>query len=521
MVNILAIKVKSTFFGIALVILLSITAIPFPLSGDGSGVLQQKTDPSLVTLSAEHVNDVSYVWQEINGFCHWAALSMIFQHAGAPLDLANLFAVSGVGFSSVYVRDTGFAYYRPGVWFRQVPPVGYVSELYGLNFTFFIDPDTGLGVGTALYLEAIGTNYKPVNGESEAFTLLRNAIDEGHPLALWTDPYYLPPVDYDIIRDLNITSDVTLSGHAIVAVGYNDTAGTAKIMDPGVGAFGDELYGYPTDGRWYYSITYTDLNDAWSALGYGSSLIKPNSEPVEDFENQLANMVCTRLLGDPVTYTPDLNDTSFFNFGANAFRRLSRDLTPSGIIQHLSEFNGLPDEREQQIAALSRMGLVLDAGLVMQFLSFRCALQALPELSPGLDLSTFVALGQQALPHMEALCDNGSLIQISLDSYQSLLKDTFVGIINSFSESGDIRSAVFEYLGELSGITWHLSAIANAWQTAGIHLQDLLYPNPLKSLVPVALGISLMVCITLFGVLLFRRRSRNLPLDNAETHGEY
>lgn len=516
----MVINVKSSFFGIALVILLSISAAPLPLSGDGSMMLQDKSDPSFVTLSAEHVDDVQYVWQEINGFCHWAALSMIFQHAGAPLDLATLFAVSGVGFSSVYVRDIGLAFYRPGVWFRQVPPVGYVSELYGLNCTFFIDPESGLGVGTVTYLDAIGANYTPIYGESEAFTLLRNAIDEGHPLALWTDPYYLPAVDYDIVRDLNITADVSLSGHAIVAVGYNDTAETAQIMDPGVGAFG-EFYGYPTDGRWYYSINYTDLNDAWSALGYGSFLVKPYSGPVEGFENQLANMVCNRLLGDPATYTPDLNDTSFFNFGANAFRRLSTDLTPSGIIQHLSEFNGLPDAREQQIAALSRMGLVLEAGLVMQFLSFRCALQTLPDLLPGLDLSTFVALGQQALPHMEALCDNGSLTQISLDSYQSLLKDTFVGIINSFSESGDIRSAVFEYLGELSGITWHLSAIANAWQTAGTHLQDLLYPNPLKILVPVALGISLILCIIMFSVLLFRRRPKNLPSDNADTHGEY
>ncbi|MFW9984826.1 MAG: C39 family peptidase, partial [Candidatus Odinarchaeota archaeon] len=283
---------KSTFFGIALVILLSLTAIPFPLSGDESVILQNTTEASLVNLSAEHVDDVPYVWQEINGFCLWAALSMVFQHAGAPLDLANLFAVSGVGFSSVYVRDTGVAYYRPGVWFRQVPPVGYVSEQYGLNCTFFIDPNSGLGTGTVLYLDAIGANYTPITGESEAFALLQNAIDEGHPLALWTDPYYLPAVDYDIVRELNITADVSLSGHAIVAVGYNDTAGTAQIMDPGVGAFGDELYGYPTDGRWYYSINYTDLNDAWSALGYGSFLIKPGSEPVEDFEDQLANMVC-------------------------------------------------------------------------------------------------------------------------------------------------------------------------------------------------------------------------------------
>lgn len=512
---------RATIFGIALVVLLSITAFPLPLSGEGSALHPRTTDPSLTKLSVEQVDEVPYVWQEISGFCLWAALSMVFQYAGAPLDLAHLFAVSGIGFSSFYLRDTGIAVYYPGPWFRQVPPVGYVSELYGLNCTFFIDPNAGLGTGTVPYLDFIGVNYTIINGESEALALLRTSIDEGYPLSIWTDPYYLPPVDYDIIRDLNITSDASGAGHAVVIVGYNDTTETAQVMDPGVGAFGDELYGYPSDGRWYYTMNYTDLTDAWSALGYGTFLIKPGSGQVEDIEERLANMVCNRLLGDPATYTPGLNDTSMLHFGAKAFRGLSMDLTPSGIIRYLSEFSGMPDEREQQINVLVHLWRLLETGMVIQFLSFRSALQALPDLLPGLDLSTFVALGQQALPHMEALCDNGSLTQISLDSYQSLLKDTFVGIINSFSESGDIRSAVFQYLGELSGITWHLSAIANAWQTAGTHLQDLLYPNPLKSLVPVALGISLVVCITVFGVLLFRRRPKNLLSDNAEIHGEY
>ncbi len=146
--------------------------------------------------------------------------------------------------------------------------------------------------------------------------------------------------------------------------------------------------------------------------------------------------------------------------------------------------------------------------MVIQFLSFRSALQALPDLLPGLDLSTFIALGQQALPHMEALCDNGSLAQISLENYRSLLKDTFVGIIKSYSESGDIRSAVFEYLGELSGITWHLSAIASAWETAGLHLATLLGRNPMPVWIPIVMGISIILSIVLVTIILVRRRSK-------------
>jgi len=221
-------------------------------------------------------------------------------------------------------------------------------------------------------------------------------------------------------------------------------------------------------------------------------------------------MVCNRLLGDPATYTPGLNDTSILHFGAKAFHGLSMDLTPSGIIRYLSEFSGMPNEREQQVNALIHLWRLLETGLVIQFLSFRSALQVLPDLLPGLDLSIFVALGQQALPHMEALCDNGSLIQISLDSYQSLLKDAFVGIITSFSESGDIRSAVFEYLGELSGISWHLSAIAGAWEAAGIHLLTLLGRNPLPIWIPIVIGGTMVLSIALVAIYLFRKQSHTL-----------
>jgi hypothetical protein len=504
----MAIDVKATMFGIALVVLLSITALPLPLSGEGSALLPSTTDRSLTNLSVEHVDDVTYVWQEINGFCHWAALSMVFQHAGAPLDLATLFAVSGIGFSASYIRDTGIATFYPGPWFRQIRPVGYVSELYGLNCTFFIDPNSGTGALTAPFLDFTGVPYAVINGQSEAFALLRASIDEGHPLSIWVDPYYLPPVDYDVVRDFNLTYDVSGAGHAIVVVGYNDTAQTVQIMDPGVGAFGDELYGYPSDGRWYYPMNYTDLTEAWSTLGYSTFLIKPDTGPIEDLEEQLATMVRNRLLGDPATYTSGLNDSLMLHFGTNAFRRLSKDLTPAGIIGYLTEFSGLPDEREQQINALARLGLFLEAGMVMQFLSYRSALQTLPNLLPSLDLTTFLAIGQQALPHMEILAPNRSLTSMGVSGYQSLLKDTFVGIINRFAESGNLLLAVTEYMGQLFEINWHLSAIATVWEAAGSHLSMLLGESPMPIWIPIAVGISIILSIALVAVYVFRKRSQ-------------
>jgi hypothetical protein len=213
---------------------------------------------------------------------------------------------------------------------------------------------------------------------------------------------------------------------------------------------------------------------------------------------------------------PEQNDTSLFHFGANAFRGMSNDFSPLGLTRYLDEFAS----RDMKVLVLRHLPYWIEQGMVMQYLSYRNALQVLPQLVPELDLTTFVSIGEQALPHMEALSDNESLLLLDMSNHHSLVFDTFRGIADSYASSNDLALALLEYSGNILSISNHFAAIANVWQTAGTHLQDLLYPNPLKSLVPVALGISLMVCVTLFGVLLFRRRTRTLPSDNAETRGE-
>jgi len=45
---------------------------------------------------------VSYVWQEINGFCAWAGTAMAMQYAGADVSLYDVFAASSIGFSQPF-----------------------------------------------------------------------------------------------------------------------------------------------------------------------------------------------------------------------------------------------------------------------------------------------------------------------------------------------------------------------------------------------------------------------------------
>ncbi|MFW9913836.1 MAG: hypothetical protein ACFFEU_15260, partial [Candidatus Thorarchaeota archaeon] len=85
------------------------------------------------------VENVPYVWQEINGLCAWAATSAAIQAAGVDLDLHDVLAATSVGFSFAYVRynDTWLIY--PGPIYMQAEPTQFLADLYGLNLTMYFD----------------------------------------------------------------------------------------------------------------------------------------------------------------------------------------------------------------------------------------------------------------------------------------------------------------------------------------------------------------------------------------------
>jgi hypothetical protein len=496
---------KKVLSGIALVLLLTIIAVPFPTNTNEIDLPSSSINSAISFKAVEHIEDVPYVWQQLNGYCHWAAISMVLQSVGVPLDLAGVFAASGIGFATFMVRDDAALHFWPGPWVRQMVPVTIISDFYGLNLTLCIDPESGLGSGTSQYLELIGLNYTLLTGEVEAFDVLRATIDAGNPLSLWVDPYYLPPKDYDIVRELNITSAQTSVGHAIVVVGYNETAQTAQVMDPGTGAC-EPHYGFPSDGRWYYPINYTTLNAAWAALGYGTVIVQPGTGPSEDFDYQLVNFSCSRLLGDRASYAPDLIDESSVMFGASAFRQLSLDLTPLGLTAFLDEVSQLPTIRQIHINTLSNLGAYIETIMTIQYWAYKGALDALPQLVSDYDLTTFVEIGKQALPHFAALSHNATLTEIGPPSYESLMTITFQGLASRLQSSGDLQEALAYYSAELTEISGHISAIANVWEAAGLHLSVLLGQNPLPLQISTILGISLVLAVALLGVFIYRRR---------------
>jgi hypothetical protein len=429
---------------------------------------------------------------------------MVLQGAGVPLDLSGVFAASGIGFSTFMVRDDATLHFWPGPWSRQMVPVVILRDFYGLNLIFCIDTESGLGVTSTPGLEMLEINYTRLYGEADAFDVLRETIDAGYPLSLWVDPYYLPPEDYDIVRELNITSAQTSGAHAIVVVGYNDSAQTAQVMDPGCGAC-EPNYGFPSDGRWYYSINYTTLNDAWAAIGYSTVIMQPDSGPIEDFEHQFINLMCARLLGDRASYAPDLIHEPTVTFGATAFRQLAHDLSPLGLTAFLDEVSPVTTVRQSHINTLAGYGSYVETMLTVQYWAYKGALDALPQIISEYDLTAFIEVGKQALPHFAALSHNASLTVIGSPTHQSLLTDTFSGLSSNLQSSGNFVQTLAQYSNELTEISGHLTAIASIWETAGLHLASLLGKNPLSTLAFLAVGASIISCVVIIGIFYYRR----------------
>ena len=108
------------------------------------------------TNDAGMIEDIPYVWQEINGFCYWGALTMAIKHAGIDIDMHDLFAVSVTGFSALYANSGSDMSFWPGVFLRQIWIGTSTSELLGLDADFYFDTYTEMGAEAARVLQGRG-----------------------------------------------------------------------------------------------------------------------------------------------------------------------------------------------------------------------------------------------------------------------------------------------------------------------------------------------------------------------------
>ncbi|MHA1862735.1 MAG: C39 family peptidase [Candidatus Thorarchaeota archaeon] len=449
--------------------------------------------------SSGNIAGVPYVWQQTNGFCYWATLSMALQSIGINHDLAEVSAATGIGFSSSYLRYDDTLLLLSGSSYKQQSILDSLSELLGFDVEFYMDSDTTDWAHLfSLTLESFNVNWTEIDGWDGAFQVLKNSIDSGFPVAIYANLQNLPAEDYDLFRTLGVTDPTPT--HSILVTGYNETAGTAQIMDPAIGLFDDPAT-YPDDGSWLYEIDFTSLNQSWLA-SYATTIIKPGQGVSEDFELSLATYIVDRLRGDRNSYSPDAEEVFFWNFGSDAFRAMASDLTETGLSSFMDEF----DDYDLQTRSIILQGLAieLETRLTQQHQSYRVALNALPRVLPSLDLEDFVSAGEPAIEHLEVFSDNSTVNTPFYPSGIKLVTKTFFDIASEYENDGDLSSAIAMYEENLAEIRTHLNAIANAWDAAADALErELTGPDYLLSSSLSGLGV-----ISLLAIAIHSKRRR-------------
>jgi hypothetical protein len=352
----------------------------------------------------------------------------------------------------------------PGVMVKQLPWFEFFTDLYGLEMEFYLDTSTEYGYTALQILGTWGSNAIDYSDSEliSPLSIMRESIDEGYPLAISVDTYYLPPVDWDIIRNYVGPMEPGGVGHAIVIVSYNDTSQTVQVHDPGVGLM-EPYYGYPDDGRWNYTMSYSTLDDAWQSCGYVTFRISNGIGPVTDFEDKLASYISQRMIGNRSAYFEGYENYFYLGTGADAFRGMGLDMTLEAIRDYCYHYMEI-----DKPAAIRYLGHNLEVMMTMQYHAYRNSLNSLPDLLPSMDLEAFLDEASEALTHMEALSHNASITSgIDVISRDTILYNTFFGMAASFESSHDLDGAIGEFTEELDEIAGHFFAIADAWKRAG------------------------------------------------------
>ncbi|TFG34433.1 hypothetical protein EU527_03200 [Candidatus Thorarchaeota archaeon] len=447
---------------------------------------------------------ISYIWQEINGFCAWAALAMAMQYAGVDVNLYDVFAASSIGFSFAYFHINDTLLMFPGALYSQIEPTNFIAELYGINYTLYVGSAVPNLEQNLQVWESEGISVGVLDDGDAAFDLMRSTIDSGYPLLISVDPTYLPASDYAILREQGLSG----GGHGILLVGYNDSLQSATILDPGVGSFGDD-YGYPEDGRGNYSIiSYYDLYNAWSPRYYIANTFLPGGVPLAKSDDQLGQLIRDKLLGVGTTYSPSSANAYVGKFGQAGFRAMSSDMTANGLKSYLSVFDGIDNEIQFKASAIMFIGIGLEAQVTLQYLSYRTALSTLPGIMTDTNLTEFVAAGERALPFFEILADNSTLINpTNISKATGYVATTFKAIAEAYNSTGDIAGAFSPYENTLDDISAALLGIADSWRDAGNELAKY-WPNDLLSQYGTALafGIGGVIMLVIYFVWWIRKR---------------
>jgi len=250
---------------------------------------------------------VPYVGQETDFFCGFASFTMLIKYFDVSATLNEVLHHSGVGHTSAHFRPRklgiaigtglciGKGHYKTGT---------FLASLYGLSYGEW------------------NTKITKDNW-NEYWSNLKDKIKQDIPMVTCINPIIMNPEFY---RDaLNISDDETpTAGHAIVIVGFNESAGLVYYNEPGPDAFGanEENWTYANVSIEIFKKSFQKAGPNYNIWYFESSPDPPLSKK-EAFNKSYERNI-KRLKGE--YYENIWGNIPYTSYGVEAVKALKNDL---------------------------------------------------------------------------------------------------------------------------------------------------------------------------------------------------
>jgi len=262
------------------------------------------------------IPSVPYIWQEINGFCNWAAVTtMLDYYTDIDSNLAKTLALSGAGWGFSYLRSGPTMVMLPGALSSQMEDTDFIADLYGLDIRLAIlETDENLAVED--YYADLGLDVLFLKNWEEASSYLTSTLQASTPLLLSVNPSEFPFPDYQDFED-------SIGAHAVVAVGYNSTH--IMINEPGIGSLAYQ-YGFSLRGN-YTAVAISDFQRAWTARQFISMTFSTNPSKIPADDNKTQQHMIDRMTAKLSGKGYASGMVSPWKNGKEAFKALADDFS--------------------------------------------------------------------------------------------------------------------------------------------------------------------------------------------------